>query len=427
MRSSTTDGTKLGFAVGYQLWLVVAVCALGYFVDIYDLILFSIVRVESLKDIGVSASQILPASELILNSQMAGMLLGGLLFGVLADKRGRMGVLLGSILLYSIMNIINAFVSSVPAYAVMRFFSGIGLAGELGVAITLVSEVMPSKSRGLGTTIVASTGILGAVAAYAVHSTFNWRMAFIAGGVLGLLLLVMRVRLHDSGMFHRTKEQDVPRGSLRMLFSRKRIVPYLSAIAIGMPTWYIIGVLVTFSPEFARERGSTELVIGGLGVMWAYVGLVAGDLASGLASQLLRSRKAVILLFLILIATTVWWYLTSEALSANTVYFQCGLLGFAGGYWAVFVTTAAEQFGTNLRATVATTVPNFVRGALVPILMLFHQFRDALPVSTAWLGLTNRTLASSAALVGIVVLVVALTGWISLRETFGKNLDYHES
>lgn len=415
-----------GFATGLQLWLTVGVCALGYFVDIYDLILFSIVRIESLKDIGVVQAHIISASELILNSQMAGMLIGGLVFGVLADKRGRMSMLMTSILLYSMMNIANAFVWDVSSYAVLRFFSGIGLAGELGVAITLVSEVMPSKSRGIGTTLVAATGILGAVAAYAVHASFNWRAAFIAGGLMGLALLVLRIRLHESGMFSRVKQADAQRGSIKMLLTKNRLPLYLSCIAIGVPVWYVVGILVTFAPEFARERGATQPIVAGLGVMWAYVGLVVGDVTSGMLSQFWSSRKRVVLLFLMLTGTMVWWYLTSNTVSANAVYLQCGLLGFSTGYWAVFITTAAEQFGTNLRATVATTVPNFVRGGLVPAIMLFHLLHDSLHVSTNWFGLQDRVLATSAAIVGILAMGVALIGWVVLKETYGKDLDYVE-
>lgn len=418
--------TSAGFAQGMQLWLTLGVCAMGYFVDIYDLILFSIVRLESLRDIGVQANNILGASELILNSQMIGMLLGGVLFGVLADKRGRMSMLMASILLYSIMNIANAFVTSVPVYAVCRFFSGIGLAGELGVAITLVTEIMPKKSRGFGTTIVATMGILGAVVAYAVHSTFNWRIAFIAGGVLGLLLLLLRVRVHDSSMFKETATRDVKRGSLLMLFTRKRFLVYVSSIVIGLPVWYVVGILVTFSSEFAIERGVATTVIPGLSVMWTYIGLAVGDLVSGLLSQVLRSRKKVILLFLVGTGGLVWWFVSSSNTSAETVYLQCALLGVTTGYWAVFVTTAAEQFGTNLRATVATTVPNFVRGGLVPSLLLFHYLRDGATTGIAWLGLQTRPLTSSALVVGVVSLSLALIGWMILKETYGRDLDYVE-
>jgi MFS family permease len=402
-----------------QVWLTIIVCGLGYFVDIYDLILFSIVRVDSLKAIGVTPEGMLDASELILNAQMIGMLVGGLIFGSMADKRGRLSVLLASILVYSLMNIANAFVASVPMYALFRFLAGIGLAGELGVAITLVAEIMPKHARGYGTTIVASMGILGAVAAYVVHELFNWQTAFIMGGLMGLALLVTRVRVAESGMFESTASKDVARGNIMMLLKKRRWAPYLSSVAIGMPIWYVIGILITFSPEFTKASGSSEIVVGGQGVMWAYVGLSAGDLVSGLISQWLRSRRRSILLFLTLTTICTAWYLFTPMKSATLTYVMCAMLGFSVGYWAVFVTTAAEQFGTNLRATVATTVPNVVRGSLVPALLLFGSLRHTFAADP--MGLQK-----AAIIVGAVVMTLALVGWYFLHETYGKDLDYVE-
>ena len=405
-----------------HVWLTVLVCGMGYFVDIYDLILFSIVRQDSLLSIGVSEASMMRASELILQWQMGGMLIGGLLFGILADKRGRLSVLLGSILLYSIMNIANAFVSSVEMYAFFRFLSGIGLAGELGVAITLVAEIMPKETRGYGTTLVASMGILGAVAAYTVHELFDWRAAYVAGGVLGLALLVMRVRIHESGLFTKVDASTVQRGNFFMVLKPKRLLLYTACIAIGLPVWYVVGVLVTFAPEFTKEAGSTATVVAGQAVMWCYVGLAAGDLVSGLISQWLRSRKRTVLVFLVLTMLMVWWYLHTPQRSETLTYLQTGLLGFSVGYWAVFVTTAAEQFGTNLRATVATTVPNFVRGALVPILAIYSMLHSG----HAATSMQQQPLANAALVVGVGVFIVAFIGWFLLHETFGKDLDYVE-
>lgn len=404
-----------------NIWLTVIVCGLGYFVDIYDLILFSIVRPESLTAIGVSSVAMQDASELILNAQMVGMLLGGAIFGALADRRGRLSVLLGSILMYSIMNLANAFVTTVEMYAVFRFFSGIGLAGELGVAITLVSEVMPRHSRGYGTTVVASLGILGAVGAYLVHAVTDWRIAYIIGGVLGLCLLVLRVRIRESGMFQRAEEENISRGNLMMLFRRGRIGRYLANAAVGVPVWYVIGILVTFAPEFTRHGGGSTTVSAGQAVMWAYVGLAAGDLTSGLISQWLRSRRRTMMLFLGLTAVSVLWYLFTPGRSEALTYLQTGLLGFSVGYWAVFVTTAAEQFGTNIRATVATTIPNVARGALVPALLLFGWLRRGLAGAV-----DTDALVTSALIVGGVTLAIAVIGVSVMKETYGKSLDYFE-
>ncbi len=406
--------------VSSSVWLTVIVCGLGYFVDIYDLILFTIVRQESLADLGVTGGAVLDASELILNAQMVGMLIGGLLFGVLADRKGRLSVLLGSILLYSVMNIANAFVTSVPMYALFRFLSGIGLAGELGIAITLVSEIMPKRTRGYGTTLVASLGILGAVAAYGVHTLTDWRLAYIIGGVMGLALLLMRVRIGESEMFRSVERtQGVSRGNVALLFSPKRIGRYLSCVAIGVPIWYVIGILVAFSPEFTRESGGASNVVAGQGVMWAYVGLATGDLASGLLSQLLGSRKRSVLLFILATAAMAAVYLYTPEKTAQVTYLMCGVLGVCVGYWAVFVTTAAEQFGTNLRATAATTIPNVVRGSLVPAILAFSALRHAWQHEAFELRL-------AATVVGGVVFVLALVGWLFLRETYGKDLDFVE-
>lgn len=406
--------------VSSSVWLTVLVCGLGYFVDIYDLILFTIVRQESLADLGVTGGAVLDASELILNAQMVGMLLGGLLFGVLADRKGRLSVLLGSILLYSVMNIANAFVASVPMYALFRFLSGIGLAGELGVAITLVAEIMPKRTRGYGTTLVASLGILGAVAAYGVHTLTDWRMAYIIGGVMGLALLLMRVRIGESDMFRAVEQSaGISRGNVALLFSPKRIGRYLASVAIGVPIWYVIGILVAFSPEFSRESGGATTVVAGQSVMWAYIGLATGDLLSGLLSQLMRSRKKSVLLFLIGTASLVAWYLYTPQKSEQLTYIMCGLLGVGVGYWAVFVTTAAEQFGTNLRATAATTIPNVVRGSLVPAILAFRALR------LEWQH-DDHELRLAATVVGVAVLALAFVGWLFLRETYGKDLDFVE-
>lgn len=406
-----------------SVWLTVLVCGLGYFVDIYDLILFSIVRPTSLRDIGLATpEQIMNASEYILNAQMIGMLIGGIIFGILADKRGRLSVLLGSILMYSLMNIVNAFVSTVDMYAMCRFFSGIGLAGELGVAITLVAEVMPKETRGVGTTLVASLGILGAVAAYVVHEMADWRVAFVIGGVLGLALLALRVGVRESTMFHALNEKAADRGNFLMLLKPERLPRYISSILIGLPVWFVIGILVTFSPEFTKELGGSLDVNAGQAVMWAYVGLAAGDLGSGLLSQYLKSRRKTVLIFLVLCVAMSAWYLFAPSRSATETYVHTALLGFAAGYWAVFVTTAAEKFGTNLRATVATTAPNFVRGALFPALVAFNALRHS-----ATPFIEGRPLVSAAVVVGGVMLLLAFFGWATLKETYGKDLNYVET
>jgi MFS family permease len=395
--------------------LPVIVAALGYFVDIYDLVLFSIVRVPSLKSFGLQGQELIDQGVFLLNMQMAGMLVGGVIWGVLGDRKGRLKIMFASIFLYSVANLLNGTVSSLPAYAALRFIAGIGLAGELGAGITLVSEVLHQSVRGYGTMIVASVGVSGAILANFVAKSFDWRNAFFIGGALGLLLLVTRISVAESSMFRGMAHSHVSRGNFLSLFtSRDRFGRFLHSILIGLPSWFVVGVLITFSPEFAKTLNVQGPINAGNAVMYCYLGLVAGDLASGLLSQLFRSRRKVILLFLLLTVGAVVAYFSASGVTVATFYLICGLLGFGIGYWAIFVTVAAEQFGTNLRATVATTVPNFVRGMTVPITMLFQLARKPLGIETG------------ALVVGAVCLAIALFSLWRLEETFHKDLDYFE-
>jgi len=393
----------------------VIVAALGYFVDIYDLVLFSIVRVPSLKAIGVQGPALINQGVYILNMQMIGMLIGGVLWGVLGDKRGRLQILFGSIFLYSLANIANGMVTSTGAYAVLRFIAGVGLAGELGAGITLVSEILPREVRGYGTMVVASVGVSGAIAANFVAGHFDWRTAYYIGGALGFLLLILRISVSESSMFREMANREVSRGNFFTLFSRRaHFTKYLKSILIGVPTWFVVGILMTFSPEFARVLKVASPVTAGNAVMFCYLGLVFGDFASGVMSQYLRSRKKVVLLFLLLTILGICAYFLQNGSSAFLFYGVCAFLGFASGYWAIFVTIAAEQFGTNLRATVATTVPNFVRGMVVPITLMFQLARQQL-------GILPGAIA-----VGVVCMAVALCALYLLEETFAKDLDYLE-
>ncbi|TLM68493.1 MAG: MFS transporter [Deltaproteobacteria bacterium] len=395
--------------------LPVIVAALGYFVDIYDLVLFSIVRVPSLKAIGLDGQELIDQGVFLLNMQMAGMLAGGILWGILGDRKGRLKIMFASIFLYSVANLANAFVTSLPVYAALRFVAGVGLAGELGAGITLVAEILHKNVRGYGTMVVASVGVSGAILANLVAKTFDWRTAFVIGGVLGLLLLITRISVAESGMFRQMETATVSKGNFLALFTDwDRFTRYLHSILIGVPSWFVVGVLITFSPEFARALGVQGAVSAGNAVMYCYIGLVAGDLASGLLSQFFRSRRKAILLFLLMTVAAVAAYFLADGVGAGTFYAICVALGFGIGYWAIFVTVAAEQFGTNLRATVATTVPNFVRGMTVPITMLFQWFRQSL-------GLEGGALA-----VGALCLAVALFSLWRLEETFHKDLDYFE-
>jgi MFS family permease len=398
---------------------VVIVAALGYFVDIYDLLLFSIVRVPSLQDLNIAENILTQEGEFLINMQMIGMLIGGILWGVIGDKKGRLSVLFGSIFIYSVANIANGFVDTIPAYAFWRFIAGVGLAGELGAGITLVAEVLPKEKRGLGTMIVASVGLTGAVVANLIYLTFNdWRLCYFIGGGLGLALLLLRIGVSESGMFKHTKTESVSRGDFFALFtSRQRLFKYLRCILIGLPTWYVIGILVTFSPEFAASDvlGVEGTVKGGTAIMYAYIGIVFGDLATGALSQLLKSRLKVMYIFIGLSAIVITIYLNAFGVRASTLYLICGLLGFATGFWVIFVTIAAEQFGTNMRATVTTTTPNFVRGALPLLILLFRFFQ----------GMFDSRISGAIA-VGTIVIITALLSLRGLKETFHADLNYSE-
>lgn len=399
-----------------NITLLIVVAALGYFVDIYDLLLFLIIKNKSLSDIGIAPDQIASTGLTLMNWQMAGLLVGGILWGILGDKKGRLSVLFGSIILYSLANIANGFVQNVEVYAALRFIAGIGLAGELGAGITLVSESMSKEKRGYGTMVVAGVGIMGAVAAYFVGDMFNWRISFFVGGGLGMLLLLLRVGVFESGMFAKIKTNEVQKGDIRMLFNNGvRFKKYLNSILIAVPVWFVVGILVALAPEFGKALGITETLDTGKGVMFTYIGISLGDFLSGALSQIFKTRKKIVFLFLSMTYAGILFFLFSEGLTASAFYTLCIFLGVATGYWVVFVTMAAEQFGTNLRATVTTTAPNFVRGSLILVTLLFTFLKPHF-------GIINAALA-----VATLVVAIAFYALSRLNETYGKDLDYLES
>jgi MFS family permease len=396
------------------------VAALGYFVDIYDLLLFSIVRRTSLQSIGVPDDQLLTQGEFVLQSQMVGLLLGGLIWGIMGDKKGRLSVLFGSILLYSLANIANGFVTTVNQYAVLRFIGGIGLAGELGAGITLVSEVLPTRLRGYGTTLVATVGLMGAVLANFIAKKFDWQIAYFIGGGLGIVLLVARVSIFESGVFLKLKEQTVQRGNFFQLFSNTaRFKKFVGSVFIGLPIWFVIGILITFSPEFAKALHIDGTISAGDAVMYSYIGLAVGDLVSGFISQALRSRKKVVFLYVIVTTVMILVYLFTPGRSVFNFYLTCFLLGVSIGYWALFVTMAAEQFGTNLRSTVATSAPNFIRGMVVPLTLGFRYMREQL-------GGGESAVVYGALVVGVITIIIALLSLRWVEETFSRDMNFVE-
>lgn len=411
MKSGTQNSTIFNVAV--------LVASLGYFVDIYDLLLFTIVRVPSLKALGVSQTEIdTGVGVLLINVQMLGLLVGGIFWGIIGDKKGRLKVLFGSILLYSVANIANGFVSGTTGYLFWRFVAGLGLAGELGAGITLVAEILPKEKRGYGTMIVATVGVSGAVAANLIAKLVpDWRYCYFIGGGLGLLLLLLRISVMESHMFNQTAEKgSAGRGEFLALFNNKdRFLRYLKCILLGTPTWFVVGVLVAFSNKFAVEMGVKAPINPGDAVAFCYAGLVLGDFASGLLSQVLKSRRLVMMIFLALTAVCVTLYLNLHGAEKWFFYTVCAILGFSVGFWAIFVTIAAESFGTNLRATVAITVPNFARGMLPLITMLFAGLQHSF------------SYLQSGAIVGAVTIVIAFIASYSVKETFGTDLNYVET
>jgi MFS family permease len=392
----------------------VLVAALGYFVDIYDLILFSVVRRSSLMSLRVAEQRLLSEGLFLLNVQMAGMLIGGVLWGILGDKRGRVSVLYASIALYSAANLLNALVQTVPQYAALRLVAGIGLAGELGAGVTLVSEMMDKRDRGWGTMIVATVGLTGAVVAALVGDMLPWRGAYVLGGLLGVSLLVVRLKVSESQLFQRVGQRTERRGDFLLLFDPRRLARYLSVIATALPIWFTVAILVSLSPEFAQDFSMRAMPTAGRAILWCYAGLSIGDLASGALSQALRSRRKVMALFLVLTLVSTLLFFTAARESLFAFYAICFALGFSSGYWAVFMAVAAESFGTNVRATVATTVPNFVRGAVVPMSLAFQSAKAAL-------GLQRGALTVFA-----VVALLAIVAVASLDESFGRDLDFIE-
>jgi len=402
------------------LWsLPVLVAALGYFVDVYDLLLFTIVRQPSVLAVGSTLETIIVDSAHIINWQMSGLLIGGILWGIIGDKKGRLKVLFGSILLYSVANILTSFVQNVDQYAYCRFVGGIGLAGELGAGITLVSEMLPKNKRGIGTSMVAGIGLFGAVFAYFTFQyTKDWRLCYQIGGGLGVFLLILRVKVAESFMFESAKLENIQKGNFLMfLNNKKRFSKYIKAILIGLPTWFVIGVLINYSNKFATANYGLNLIDSGRSIMFAYIGIAIGDLVIGYVSQYFKSRKKALLLFYIMNTLGMVLFFSALNNSDDLMYAICGFLGFSTGYWAIFNQMAAEQFGTNLRATAATTIPNMVRGALPLINFLFL---DILQKSLGW------TIIQSGILTGAIVMGITLIAFVFTEETYHKDLDYLE-
>jgi MFS family permease len=394
--------------------LTILVAALGYFVDVFDLQLFSMLRVSSLKSLGLDPAQITIVGAQLLNWQMAGMLLGGILWGVLGDKKGRVYVLFGTILLYSLGNIANAFVTTIPAYAAARFFTGLGLAGEIGAGVTLATELLPKATRGYGTSMIVGCGVVGPLVAGFMADALDWRMAYIGGGVLGLMLLLLRVSVSESGMFGSvSKQSHVARGKFIMLFNdRERLARYACCVASGLPVWFMVGVIVIFSPEIGVALGTDIPLKPATAVVSCYIGLTLGGFLSGILSQIFQNRRKVMMAFILGAGVTCKIILMSHGISAAGFYGLVLLGGFFIGYWTLFMTTTAEQFGTNLRATATATASNFVRASIIVNTMIIAALKP------------HYGFLQSAEIDGaFIFLLTAIALW-KLPETFNRDLDF---
>ena len=397
-----------------KVWLLIIVSSLGYFVDVYDLLVFSIVRKASLISLGVSTADQITVGLSLQNWQAAGLLIGGILWGVLGDKRGRLSVLSGSITIYSIANILNAYATTIPMYALLRFVAGLGLAGELGAGITLVSEMVPKEKRGVATMIVATVGLLGAAAASYVGLNFDWRVSYMIGGIGGFLLLLLRFGTFESGLFEKTKNLESSlRGSLKMILTdSKKLTKYILCILSGSSVYFIVGILVTYSPEFGTLEGLKTIPVAGIAVLVLYIALAVGDVLCSSLSQKWKSRRKALIIFNIVAFVTCLSFLFWKTETLFMFYFKVVLMGLGAGFWAVLNTNAAEQFGTNLRATVATTVPNFVRGMLIPMAWLFTYLK-------VYMGTKN-----SAFVVCLIVSLLSIGSSYLLEESFEKDMDF---
>ncbi len=399
-----------------NLWFAITVSALGYFVDVYDIILFSAVRVPSLRALGLAEDQITSVGLHLINLQLIGMLMGGIAWGILGDKRGRLSILFGSIFLYSSATLANAFVNSVEAYGILRFIAGFGLAGEMGAGITLVNELMSKEKRGYGTMIIATSGIFGGIAGGLVGNLLPWQTAYILGGLGGFLLLFLRLGVRESGLFiHIKSQKQVAKGSLLLFLKTPALLSkYLKCLLVGVPFWVFIGLFMALAPEIGKALNVSGPITAGWAILFFNIGLGFGDLTSSILSQILRSRKRAIMVYLSMTFLSVIAFLSLQDVSSNKFYFFCAVLGFGSGSWAIFIMIAAEQFGTNMRATVTASLPNFVRSMGIPFMAILNILK---PQFGILFGLSVISMTS---------ILLAFVAICSLKETFASNLDFVE-
>ena len=395
--------------------LAVVASSLGFFVDLYDIIIVSVVRQASLLSMGVPESELLSKGIWLLNLQMVGMLTGGFLWGILGDKKGRITVLFGSILLYSLATFACAYAQTYELYLLLRFIAGVGLAGELGAAITLTTEILPQKYRGIGPAVIASFGMLGAIFGSLIGGNFSWEFTYQLGGIMGFVLLFLRLGLLESGFYNRLKDMTAEKGNVLLLFRNKKLFKkYISVILMGFPGWFVNGVVMTFTPEIAKAMGMTTIPKVSIVFMVFFIGFTFGDFSCGMVSQWLKSRKKAIKIYLGSFAVLLALYFMIGKTSEMWYYGLFLLLGISAGYTIVLLTLAAEQTGTNLRSTATTSALNLLRASVIPQTIAFTYFNSVFGAYHA------------AIIVGVLSISIAAWAYTNLEETFHNNLDFVE-
>jgi MFS transporter, putative metabolite:H+ symporter len=401
------------------LALGIIVSALGFFVDLYDIMALGAVGEASLKSIGITDKALLEKGVTTLqNWQMGGMVIGGFLWGIIGDKYGRLKVLFGSIILYSLFTLLNAFVLNLNQYVICRFIAGIGLAGELGAGITLVSEQMQKEKRGLGPAIIAGFGVLGAIVAVFISKIYNWQTVFIVGGVLGFCLLILRVGVVESGLFKITQHTKVSKGNFLIILRNKNYLKkFICILLVGIPGWYANGILIQLTPYVSESMGMTVIPSKGTVIIYFFIALCVGDIMGGVISQWLKSRKKSIYLFLSLHAVMLLLFFTIGKTSVQVYYTIFAGIGFSVGFVIQLFTLAAENFGTNIRTLVTSSGLNLVRAWVIPCSLAY-----------TWLN-NNFTILKwqSAAAIGFVAIVLALFALRQLDETFDNDLEFESA
>lgn len=393
--------------------LTVLVVALGYYVDAYDLLVMSAVRKPSLLSLGVPESETLNIGLSLLNYQLVGLMIGGVMWGVIADKYGRKKALFGSILIYSFANIANGYINSVNMYYWLRIIAGFGLAGELGVGISLITENVAKERRTISTAIVSFFGMLGASTGGWFGSIFEWQNCFLIGGFAGLLLLLLRLKVEESVMFNEIKDKNVSKGNIWMIIKNpKTLLTYFFCTLAGAASILFIGVFIQSTPELGKLFNLN--ITAGIALIWYYLGASVSEIIAGLLSKLLKERKAPIYIFYAISLLAITNFCVNVPNSPYFFYLNCLFLGFGLGWWSQLITLSAELFGINVRATAATSIPTFARAWNIPFSNIFKQ------------NIPNLGIVNSAFGIGVIVVSLAIISITMVKETFENDANFIE-